>query len=455
MDGRTAGLLGTRVLARPAKWPGCIKMRVLWMCNVPLAGFDAMDTGSWLGCMARALVDSQRVELGIIAPNATAKQVRADTGSVSQWLVPHWFAVGRNGLPRSSVVAATLQAVAQFRPDVVHVWGTESFWGLLVARGMVTPPALLTMQGIKSEVGRWYWADLTGSERRSSTGPKEWIRAALCHGSVPRVFQRWKTHEEEIIAAFPHVAHQTPWQAAHVRAVNRGASLYQMDLPLRREILGAAPWDGAASTPQRIFCSAAYCSPAKGLHVAIRALRHLRGAGLDVELRIAGKAPGSGFLADGYLRWLRAETQRQGLERCVRWLGPLHAADIVEELRLASAALVPSFIESYGLAVAEAQTLGVPVVAAYNGGAASLGRDEQTCLFFPPGDDDMCAYQLLRILTTRHLACQLSAEARRVALRRHDSERILQQQLAIYDKLCRVGGERACGNLATQAAKES
>ena len=62
----------------------------------------------------------------------------------------------------------------------------------------------------------------------------------------------------------------------------------------------------------------------------------------------------------------------------------------------------------------------------------SLGKDEDSCLFFPPGDEAMCAYQLERVLTDPELALRLSRESRKIATVRNDRQRIVQRQLEIY-----------------------
>jgi L-malate glycosyltransferase len=120
------------------------------------------------------------------------------------------------------------------------------------------------------------------------------------------------------------------------------------------------------------------------------------------------------------------------LKENICWLGRLSAAQITCELRTASATVIPTFIESYSMAFVEAMKMGTPTVVSYTGGTGYLGRDEETCLFFPLGDEAMCAYQLERVLTDRELALRLSRQARQIALVRNDRQAIVQRQLEIY-----------------------
>ena len=94
--------------------------------------------------------------------------------------------------------------------------------------------------------------------------------------------------------------------------------------------------------------------------------------------------------------------------------------------------LVPSHSETYCVALAEAQVMGVPAVAAFTGGTAWLVDDGSTGLFYPQGDERMCAWQIERVLRDPHLAQQLGRQARAVALERNHPDSIVNGQLAIY-----------------------
>jgi glycosyltransferase involved in cell wall biosynthesis len=76
--------------------------------------------------------------------------------------------------------------------------------------------------------------------------------------------------------------------------------------------------------------------------------------------------------------------------------------------------------------------LGVPVVTSFTGGTAWLAKDEESALFYPAGDEVMCAHQLWRILTNPKLAERLSKKGRETADGRNDPEKIVLNQLKIY-----------------------
>ena len=267
-------------------------MKVLWLCNCALSDSDAGGTGAWLGTMARGLLDSGAVELGIIASGPVRQFTRCDYRQVKQWLFPGNTTLGRGGLPSASLVQAIVSAAKEFSPDLVHTWGTEAFWGLLPARGVLAYPALLEIQGLKGQIAKVFFGGLTLQEQFRCFGIKELLKRRTMHADR-RDFARWGLREEEIIRGHRFVDVQSSWVASRVRAVNPDARLFPVDLTLRKPFYDADGWQWSGRTT--LFCTAAYTSPFKGIHVAVRALALLRKRIPNVRLRIAGahQRPGS------------------------------------------------------------------------------------------------------------------------------------------------------------------
>ncbi|MEM4166721.1 MAG: glycosyltransferase [Candidatus Bilamarchaeaceae archaeon] len=130
-----------------------------------------------------------------------------------------------------------------------------------------------------------------------------------------------------------------------------------------------------------------------------------------------------------------AEIKRLGLCRNVNFLGLLDADSIIKQLYSSSLVVVPSFIETYSLALAEAMYLGVPVVASYAGAMPELAKDGESALFLPIGDPVSCAMQIDRVLSGQNLAKKLSENARKIGLVRNNKESVLKKQLNIYNDI--------------------
>jgi glycosyltransferase involved in cell wall biosynthesis len=399
-------------------------MKILWLSDKVLSDQDDGSSGTWLQAMADRLSATGQVELGNIAQGAVANLVRQDAGAIQQWIVPRQWLDGR-----STNAAALWQTIEGFAPDVIHVWGTETCWGLLTAEERMPFPALLEIQGLRGAIGEVFNGGLSWREQLACSGPKEMILRSFVWSKQHR-FRAWEEMDRRIISAHRFIACHSDWAVARVRAVNRTARIFRNERVLRSQFYGQARW--RFSGRPVIFCSAAYPSPFKGLHVAIRALALIKQSFPDVELRIAGAHQWPGLHQEGYIAWLGREIRRLSLERNVVWLGALSGAQIARELSNCSACVLPTFMESYCVALAEAMALGVPTAVSFNGGTAYLAADNETALFFPAGDERMCAYQLERLLADAELAEGISRAARRIGAERNDPRRISQTQLQIY-----------------------
>jgi glycosyltransferase involved in cell wall biosynthesis len=413
-------------------------MRVLWFSNAVLEAADRGLSGTWLHAMAAGLVASGDVQLGNVTVGAARLPSRRDFGSVSQWITPSVRSVGRVGLPGASVVDVYRHAVEEFQPDLIHVWGAETFPGLITARGMVRHPALLEIQGLKGPLADVYAGRMSLADQLKSVGFKEILRGS----TIPqqgRTYRQWDRFEREIIRGHRAICAPSPWMQSHVRSANPEALLFQNEIAIRREIRDAAAWKYSGAPI--VFSSASYPAPFKGLHVLLRAMALLRDRIPDLRVRIAGALQATGVRQNGYVRWLNQLVRDLGLSAHVTWLGPIGAGDVARELESAAVGVFPSFAESYGAAHAEAMVVGTPCVLAFNGGSSYLAEHGKTGLFFPAGDHVACSDLVHQVMTGRPLAETLSSSARRVALSRHELDSIVERQIQIYGQLA-AGGRR-------------
>jgi glycosyltransferase involved in cell wall biosynthesis len=325
-----------------------------------------------------------------------------------------------------------LSAINEFVPDLIHVWGVESYPGLITARKYVNFPALIEIQGLKGAIAYFSDGGLTVKEKIMSIGLKEIIlRSSIFQ--IKNSYKKWGIFEEEIISKHKFITTPSNWMEAHVKAVNPNALLYQNEIPLRKEFFSNKRW--IFSGDPIIFCSASSPDCYKGFHVVIRALKLLKRRFPGVQLRIAGAHQLRGVRKNGYINWINKQVENTNLSGNVKWLGTLNSEQIVQELLQCSVVALPSFVESYGVAHAEAMAMGVPCVCAFNGGSAYLAENEKTSLFFQPGDHVMCAYQVERILLEKALAESVSDMARTTAMRRHNNEQIISKQIKIYEEV--------------------
>lgn len=409
------------------------KLRVLWLSNTALSGPDTYGTGSWLFPMARRLIESGRIELGNITQGRVRQCRRSDYPGLAQWIIPRRFQfIGEQRIPGPRRIEEILSIIDQFSPDIIHVWGTEQFWGLLISRRIIRLPALLEMQGLEHACALYYEGGLSLWDQMACIGFKEIAKISPIFMQRRRL-HKWGVFEQEIIRGHKFIGIQSEWIMARVKAINPNCLTFQNDIILRDQFYAEENKDRPRS--HVLFCSAAYPVPYKGIHVAIRAAALLKNRFPDIQLRIAGPYQREGVRQDGYVRWLKREIKRLGLTHNIVWLGEQSAGQIIKEMQSASAMIIPSFIENCCVAMQEAMNIGIPLVVSYSGGLPSLADHEISALFFPAGDEVICAHQIERLLTDQPLADRLSREAHTRATKRNDPDRIIKRQIRIYEQI--------------------
>lgn len=106
-----------------------------------------------------------------------------------------------------------------------------------------------------------------------------------------------------------------------------------------------------------------------------------------------------------------------------------------EILPLFDVSVLPSLDEGLGISIMEAQIMGVPVIATNVGGIPSLIKDGETGLLVNPGDPDALADAIIRVLNDKELAKRLGTQAREFILREFNSDLMVEDTLAVYQKV--------------------
>jgi glycosyltransferase involved in cell wall biosynthesis len=130
----------------------------------------------------------------------------------------------------------------------------------------------------------------------------------------------------------------------------------------------------------------------------------------SVELVLVGAE-----LEPDYAREVRRRVEHHGVRDRVRFLGPLPAEAVAEQLALADALVLPSALEGYGMVLSEALWASVPVIAARVGAAEQLVNRTAAGLLYEPDDDAALAATLSAFVADPELRSRLRQAAWRAA----------------------------------------
>ncbi|MEU6536773.1 glycosyltransferase family 4 protein [Streptomyces sp. NPDC047000] len=197
-----------------------------------------------------------------------------------------------------------------------------------------------------------------------------------------------------------------------------------------------APDPAVPQIPGRIVTTSSADVPLKGLVHLVEALAKVRTEHPGAHLVVVGKRAEDGPVAQAI--------ERYGLSRAVEFVKGISDAELVDLVRSAEVACVPSLYEGFSLPAAEAMATGTPLVATTGGAIPEVaGPDGETCLAVPPGDAGALAAALGRLLGDARLRQRLGRAGRERVLRHFTWARAAEGTVARYrEAIERRGGPR-------------
>jgi len=295
------------------------------------------------------------------------------------------------------------KALAEFRPDVVHLGGCTSHLGLAWVKALEQVPTVYRAHNyelVRPEQAL-YARDLN---QRNCDGQAGWICVAV--GCRPL----WKQPADRLMQWMSRRAQR--WidrvvaaSTALVESLRRTGWANTTYLPL-----GVPLGEFQEGRRGQVIIYVGRLSPEKGVQVLLRAMPLVLRRLPNCQAWLAG---------DGRLRGqLMRQAKKLGVSESVRFLGPVGYGQLPSLHAGAGALVAPSVCaESFGLSVAEAQAWGTPVIASDVGGLAELVRDRETGLLCRPNDPQDLSDRMVEILTDTALARALARNARTFAER--------------------------------------
>lgn len=110
-------------------------------------------------------------------------------------------------------------------------------------------------------------------------------------------------------------------------------------------------------------------------------------------------------------------------------------ANIADYLGVADVFLLPSELESFGLAALEAQACEVPVIATRIGGIPEVVSEGETGYLSDIGDVSKMSEDTLRLLGDEDLRRAFGEKGREMAIQRYGSDKIIPQYISFYEKI--------------------
>lgn len=413
-------------------------MRVLWFIPIPprvaleRKGDLATGTGFWIHSLIEELAKSGKISLAVAFVHAGPPEA-FEHESVRYYAIQdppgRRFAklIGAEGsLVDQFLLRKAAALVEHEEPNLIHVHGTETAFGLLRSRRIVNVPSVVSIQGLMEPLSKLAWGDKSLLNVLAMQNLWELTRGLPLIKAKSALAIKG-IREAEILRGQDSVIGRTSWDRSYTWSVAPGVPYYHVDELMRPEFW-EAEWSLESCRRHSVYTSGRL-TLLKGMHVFIEAMSLVRRDVPDLEVRIAGNLSQS-----GESRYLQKLVDKLGLADCIKFLNWIPGPQIVEELKRTHLYANSSFIENGCNALQEAMLVGLPCVTGFAGGMSTTLKHRKTGLMYPRGNAFMLADRIRELFANDDLAVSLGQAAREKALARHDRDTILENLFSAYEQ---------------------
>lgn len=426
-------------------------MKVLWVCNImPPAiarqmGVSYSNREGWLSGLLERVVQEQgwnKIELAISFPVGEDMGDLQRTMQLGESMTCRCYGFPEN-LEMPEIYDDRLEKrfeeiLADFTPDILHVFGTEFPHTLACVKVYGRPErTIISIQGLCSAIAEEYMADLPVKVQRHVT-----LRDRIKKDSLKQQQKKFKKrgeHEKEALLLAGHIAGRTDFDRDQTAKINPSAKYHFLNETLRG-IFYRDRWKRTTCEPYSIFLSQGDY-PLKGFHYLLRALPGVLEQFPETHVYVAG----SNIIEVGtfkdrlklsaYGKYIRKIIKEKRLNGRITMLGRLTAEEMKERYLQSHLYVLPSALENSPNSLGEAMMLGVPCVAADVGGVHNLLTDGGDGMLYPAGDVEALADRIIEIFTKEAIVERFSDNARKHARVNHDADQNYYRLIHIYREI--------------------
>ena len=415
-------------------------MRILWFSTnsakykFPEAVGKGYNGGGWMSSLQNEISNRKDIELGIcFCCNGQPEKVEQD--GVVYYPVPHhqkyikdkfldlihYKDVKRDEILWPYYIEKFKKVINDFQPDVIEIFGSELYVGLsaLAAKGF---PVVLHLQGLLS---LYIYIFLPpGVSYRQYIWKDKSLKKAYANFQELLYWRRSCHREKEILKSVPHVIGRTEWDKAAMHMLAPQAQYHYGGEILRPEFYEPAE----RNIPTRAIITTTISRPPyKGFDLILKIANILKNElGIDFDWDVYGNVS-----PEFWERHTGIGHDAVNVNIC----GVASARQLRDALLNSTLYAHTSYVENSPNSIAEAQILGIPVVATNVGGTSSMIEHSKTGLLFPATDPYTAAYYIKSLIYNKSLNYQTGAQGREIASERHNKERIVENLIKTYNGL--------------------
>ena len=410
-------------------------MRVLWMAITPSL-YDETKEGGWIASLERIVRKyCPDMQLGItfeynddkfkvIRDNVTYYPI--NISRTFRDVLKMKFNGNDNWYLKKPLL---LKVIEDFKPDVIHCFGSEWNWGLITQS--INIPVVIHMQGFVNIYD--LSAKFVQSRKISFINNMLHPRRYLQRKFLKSYQKRREEIEREIMATNHYFMGRTDWDKDIVNHFSPGSIYYYCPEAIRPEIYNCSNrWTYHSDKKMRIVTITS-AGTLKGNGMVLLTAKILKELGIDFEWRVAGNIARFKQFEKPY------DIRHDDVN--IKLLGMISAEEIACELANSDIYVHPSIIDNSPNSLCEAQLIGCPIVATYVGGIPQLVQDGETGILYPYNEPYTLAFKLIGLKKSKEKMERLSTNELKISKERHNPAELSKKLIEIYtDTISTVKG---------------
>lgn len=423
-----------------------ITMKVLWLSNFILP-IIAEDMGEpcgnkegWLVGLSQTILEKgceNGIELGICFPlSQPEKKIKGSARGITYY--SFYETVNRAEKTTAGMQERLREIIEDFRPDIVHIFGTEYAHSLEMLRAFGHPErTLIGMQGVCSACAKRYMAALPDKVQN-----KWLLRDILRWDNIKKQQEKFAIRgqrERQVLREAVHVTGRTRLDKEEVLQTNKKAVYHFMNETLRGDFYDGQ-WSYENCEKHTVFMSQGDY-PLKGLHLALEGIGILKKTIPDVRLYVAGNRINKHdtwkekLKLSSYGQYINVLLRRYDLEDSVIFTGSLTSGEMKKRFIRSNIYLMASSMENSPNSLGEAMLLGMPVVSSCVGGVEDMLVHEKEGFLYTYDQPQEMAHYLQRMLEDREMAVEMGLAAKEHAKDTHNREKNYKRLIEIYQEI--------------------
>ena len=412
-------------------------MKILWLTETP-SKYKPEEFGyngrGWIASLQSILENCTEIDhLGIVFPHSTDTEKLTDNKStyypikklmpdnIVSWIISNW----KYKIEHKEEIDSLKAILEDFQPDVIHIFGTESWLCHVVE--ITDKPCVVHLQGLLLPYLNAFVPIGISKYNLMSYNWIEFIKGiSLWHNK--RVLDKKSEREYKFFKEISFYMGRTIWDKSISGFLSSKSTYFHVDEVLRDKFYTALPWRYNNNMTNGVLITSTLSDTLyKGLDLVIKTAALLIKEKFKFEWKIVGVQNDSKSAV-----LLKKIFNSEYSLLNISLLGIKNTDEIIDLLSETTLYIHTSYIDNSPNSLCEAQLIGVPVIATNVGGVSSLIEDGKDGFLVPANDPYFLASRIVQLCNDQVLLKKFSLQTREKAQKRHSKENILNQLLTTY-----------------------